>query len=64
MRRIMRFVQISGFVIGVQAALACAVFAAEKAQWSPTEITDIKSISGKWRTHPHAEIQKRRLGER
>lgn len=46
--RIMRFVQISGFVIGVQAALACAVFAAEKTQWSPTEITDIKSISGKW----------------
>lgn len=46
--RIMRFVQISGFVIGVQAALACAAFAAEKTQWSPTEITDIKSISGKW----------------
>ena len=48
MRRIIRFVQISGLVIGVQAALACAVFAAEKAQWSPTEITDIKTISGKW----------------
>ncbi len=46
--RVKRFVQISGFVIGVQAALACAVFAAEKPQWSPTEITDIKSISGKW----------------
>ena len=39
----------SGLVIGVQAALACAVFAAsEKAQWSPTQITDIKSIAGKW----------------
>lgn len=49
MRRIMRFVQISGLVIGVQAALTCAVFAAsEKAQWSPTAITDIKSIAGKW----------------
>ena len=49
MRRIIRFVQISGLVIGVQAALACAVFAAsEKAQWSPTQITDIKSIAGKW----------------
>ena len=49
MRRIVRFVQISGLVIGVQAALACAVFAAsEKAQWSPTQITDIKSIAGKW----------------
>ena len=49
MRIIIRFVQISGLVIGVQAALACAVFAAsEKAQWSPTQITDIKSIAGKW----------------
>jgi hypothetical protein len=49
MRRIMRFVQISGLLIGVQAALACAVFAAsEKPQWSPTAITDIKSIAGKW----------------
>jgi hypothetical protein len=44
----MRFVQITGLVIGVQAALACAVLAAEKAQWSPTAITDIKSIAGKW----------------
>jgi hypothetical protein len=45
----MRFVQISGFVVGILAALACAVFAAsEKAQWSPTQITDIKSIAGKW----------------
>jgi hypothetical protein len=48
MGRIMRFVQITGLVIGVQAALACAVLAAEKAQWSPTAITDIKSIAGKW----------------
>jgi hypothetical protein len=49
MRRVMRFVQISGLVIGVHAALACAVFAAsEKAQWSPTKITDLKSIAGKW----------------
>ena len=62
----MRFVQISGFVIGVQAALACAVFAAEKTQWSPTEITDIKEHLRKMgRNHdPHAEIQKGRLGER
>lgn len=48
MRRMTRFLQISGFVVGVQAALVCAVFSAEKTQWSPTEITDIKSISGKW----------------
>ena len=49
MRRFMRLVRISGLVIAVQATLACAVFAAsEKAQWSPTAITDIKSISGKW----------------
>lgn len=49
MKRIIRFLQISGLIIGVQAALACAVFAAgEKAQWSPTQITDIKSIAGKW----------------
>ncbi len=46
--RIMRFVQISAFVVGVQVALACAVFSAEKTQWSPAQITDIKSISGKW----------------
>lgn len=44
----MRFVQISAFVVGVQVALACAVFSAEKTQWSPTQIADIKSISGKW----------------
>jgi hypothetical protein len=44
----MRFVQITGLIIGVQAALACAVLAAEKTQWSPTAITDIKSIAGKW----------------
>ena len=49
MRRMIRFLQISGFVVGIQAGLACAVFAASaKAQWSPTEITDIKSIAGKW----------------
>ena len=48
MGRIMRFVQITGLIIGVQAALACAVLAAEKAQWSPTAITDIKNIAGKW----------------
>ena len=46
--RIMRFVQISAFVVGIQVALACAVFSAEKTQWSPAQITDIKSISGKW----------------
>ena len=49
MRKVMRCLQISGFVVAVQAALACAVFeASEKAQWSPTQITDFKSISGKW----------------
>jgi len=48
MNKIMRLVKISGFIMGVHAALACAVFAAEKPQWSPTQITDIKDISGKW----------------
>ena len=48
MRRIMLCLQISGLILGVQAALACAVLAAEKPQWSPTQITDIKDISGKW----------------
>lgn len=48
MKKLMRFVKISGFVVGLQAALACAVLAAEKPQWSPTQITDIKDISGKW----------------
>jgi hypothetical protein len=49
MNKMIRFLQISGLVVVVQAALACAVFAASaKTQWSPTEITDIKSIAGKW----------------
>jgi hypothetical protein len=49
MRRIMLFLQVSGFILGVQAALACAVFAASaKAQWSPIPIDDVKSISGNW----------------
>ena len=49
MRKVMRCLQIGGFVIAVQAALACAVFeASEKTQWSPTQITDFKSIAGKW----------------
>jgi len=48
-RRIMRFLQIGGLIIGVQAALAGALLAArEKSQWTPTAITDIKSIAGKW----------------
>jgi hypothetical protein len=47
--RIVRFLQIGGFIIGVQAALACALLAAsEKPQWTPTAITDLKSIAGKW----------------
>ena len=49
MKRTIRFLQISGLIIGVQAALACGLFAAsEKAQWSPTAITDIKTVAGKW----------------
>lgn len=49
MNKMIRFLQISGLVVVVQAALACAVFAASaKTQWSPTEITDLKSIAGKW----------------
>ena len=49
MNKMIRFLQISGLVVLVQAALACAVFAASaKTQWSPTEITDLKSIAGKW----------------
>ena len=49
MRKVMRCLQISGLVIAVQAALACAVFdTSEKAQWSPMKISDFKSIAGKW----------------
>ena len=48
MRRIMGFVRVSGFVVAVQAALVCVAFSAEKTQWSPTQIADIKSIAGKW----------------
>jgi hypothetical protein len=47
--KIVRLAQISLLVVGIQVALACAVFAASaKDQWSPTQITDIKSIAGKW----------------
>jgi hypothetical protein len=49
MRKVMQCLQISGFIIALQAALACGGFtASEKAQWSPTEISDFKSIAGKW----------------
>jgi hypothetical protein len=49
MRKVMRYLQISGFIIALQAALACGGFTAgEKAQWSPTEIRDFKTIAGKW----------------
>jgi hypothetical protein len=49
MRKVMQYLQIGGFIIALQAALACGGFTAgEKAQWSPTQITDFKSIAGKW----------------
>ena len=49
MRSIMRLFQISALIIGVQATLAATALAASaKAQWSPTAITDIKTIAGKW----------------
>ena len=45
----MRLFQISALIIGVQATLAATALAASaKAQWSPTAITDIKTIAGKW----------------
>ena len=48
MRRIMGFVRVSGFVVAIQAALVCVAFSAEKTQWSPAQIADIKSLAGKW----------------
>ena len=49
MRRFGRFLQIGGLVIGIQVALAGVLLAAsEKPKWTPTEITDIKAIAGKW----------------
>jgi hypothetical protein len=49
MKSIMRLFQISALIIGVQATLAATALAASaKAQWSPTAITDIKTIAGKW----------------
>ena len=49
MRNIKRFFQISALIIGVQAALvATALAASAKVEWSPTAITDIKAIAGKW----------------
>ena len=49
MRKIAWFLQLSAVVIGVQAGFATVSMAASaKAQLSPTAITDIKSIAGKW----------------
>src|SRR5512140_3817453 len=49
MRSIMRFFQIGALIIGVQATLVTTALAASaKPQWSPTAITDIKTIAGKW----------------
>jgi hypothetical protein len=49
MRKIAWFLELSALVIGVQAGIATISLAASaKAQLSPTAITDIKSIAGKW----------------
>ena len=49
MRRITWFLQLSALAIGVQAGIASISLAASaKPQLSPTAITDIKSIAGKW----------------
>jgi hypothetical protein len=49
MRNIKRLLQISALIIGVQATLVVSALAAgAKPQWSPTAITDIKAIAGKW----------------
>ena len=49
MRRTIRFLQLGALVIGVLAGFADISLAANaKDQPSPTAITDIKSIAGKW----------------
>jgi hypothetical protein len=49
MRSIMRLFQISALIIGVQTTLvATALAASAKVEWSPTAISDIKAIAGKW----------------
>jgi hypothetical protein len=49
MRRLAWLLQLSALVIGVQAGLVSVSLAAgAKPQLSPTAITDIKSIAGKW----------------
>jgi hypothetical protein len=49
MRRITWLLQLSALAIGVQAGIApISLAASAKPQLSPTAITDIKSISGKW----------------
>ena len=62
--RIKRFVQISGFVIGVQAALACAVFAAEKGSVvAHGDHRYQEHLREMGRNHdPHAEIQTATIG--
>jgi hypothetical protein len=49
MRKFVRFLQLCALVIGVQAVLVSDLLAASaKVQLSPTAITDIKTVAGKW----------------
>ena len=49
MRKIVRCLLLSALVIGVHAGLVSNLSAASaQAKLSPTAITDIKSIAGKW----------------
>ena len=49
MRKFARFLQLSALVIGVQAVLVSNLLAASaKVQLSPTAITEMKNIAGKW----------------
>ena len=49
MKKITQWLQLGALVIGVQAMLVSNLLAASaKAQFSPTAITEVKTIAGKW----------------
>ena len=49
MRGFVRFLQLSSIIMAVLTVAACtAAVSKETGQWTPTPITDLKSVAGRW----------------
>ncbi len=49
MSSVVRFLQLSAFVVAVLTVAACSpVVSREASQWMPTPITELKSVAGRW----------------